>query len=252
MTTDSTRPACYGIIPARYGSSRFPGKPLAMILGRPMFWHVWSRASACPDLARVVLATDDERILRAARDLGVEAVMTSPDHASGTDRILEAATLLGIGDEAVVVNIQGDEPALDPAMLSELVGPFADPAVRVTTLARRLAGVDLEQAGHPDRVKVVWTRQGQAMYFSRLPIPYARDPERAAYWLHIGLYGFRMSALRRFAELGPSPLEQTEKLEQLRLLENGIPIRVVPTERVCHGVDRPEDIPAVTQILMET
>lgn len=243
-----THPTCYGIIPARYASSRFPGKPLAPILGRPMLWHVYTRASRCPELSRVVLATDDERIAMACSDLGIPAVMTSTRHESGTDRVLEAATILKVPDEAVVVNIQGDEPALEPAMLSALVAPFADPDVRVTTLAKDISA---ERAASPNQVKAAIAKDGRALYFSRAPIPFPRDDARATYFGHIGLYAFRMETLRRFAELGPSPLEEREKLEQLRLLEAGIPIHMVKTEHDSCGVDSPEDIRRAERMLTE-
>ncbi len=240
-------PQRLGIIPARYQSSRFPGKPLADILGRPMFWHVWTRARRCPLLDRVVLATDDERIRRAAEELGVEALMTSPDHASGSDRVLEAADRLGATDDAVVVNIQGDEPALDPALITALLEPFADPAVRVTTPAAPLTA---EEAQSPDRVKVVWTQARDALYFSRSAIPHGRDADQPpSYWGHVGVYAFRLETLRLFSRLPQSPLERLEKLEQLRLLEAGIPIRVVPGTYRGHGVDRPEDIAAVAALM---
>ncbi|MGE4505519.1 MAG: 3-deoxy-manno-octulosonate cytidylyltransferase [Desulfovibrionaceae bacterium] len=247
-------PTCYGVIPARYASSRFPGKPLALLHGRPMFRHVHERASRCPELSRVVLATDDERIRSAAEEAGVPVLMTRPDHASGTDRVLEAARALGAEPDAVVVNIQGDEPCLEPAMLSELVAPFADPAVRVCTLAAPLGG---EEAQSPDRVKVVLANNGDALYFSRAPIPHRRGdgeaggPGEAAHLLHIGLYAFRMEALEAFAALPQGRLERLEQLEQLRLLEAGIPIRVVLTGHRCHGVDRPEDLKSAEQILLE-
>ncbi len=250
-----TRPACFGVIPARYESSRFPGKPLADILGKPMFQRVYERAASCPELERVVLATDDQRIRAAAEERGVPVVMTRADHKSGTDRVLEAARILGLGDDAVVVNIQGDEPALDPAMLSELLAPFTNSesggptaGVNTATLATPL---DPEEAKSPDRVKVVVAKDGNALYFSRAPIPYAADGAPGSHLLHIGLYAFRMQALERFSELAPSPLEKREKLEQLRLLENGMDIRVVVTERRCHGVDRPEDIDTVCKLLTE-
>lgn len=239
-------PPCYGIIPARYASSRFPGKPLAEILGRPMFWHVHTRASRCPDLKTVVLATDDDRILLAAEALGVPALLTRVDHLSGSDRVLEAAEALGVPQTAVVVNIQGDEPALDPAMLSALVAPFADPDVRVTTLA---APIPAEAARQTDRVKVVTAADGRALYFSRAPIPWVREGGGGRWMGHIGLYAFRMETLRRFSALPEGDLERAEKLEQLRLLENGIPIHVVPTEYAGLGVDRPEDIGAVIPLL---
>ncbi|MCP4694211.1 MAG: 3-deoxy-manno-octulosonate cytidylyltransferase, partial [Desulfobacterales bacterium] len=232
--------------PARYDSSRFPGKPLADILGRPMFWHVHHRAQQCAALDTVVLATDDDRIFSKARDLGVPAVMTRKDHPSGTDRTLEAAERLGAADDAVVVNIQGDEPLLEPGMITELTSPFRDPEARVATLARPISAAEAES---PDIVKVVLGEGGKALYFSRAPIPYPRDQGRGAYYGHVGLYAFRMEALRRFAALGPGRLERIEKLEQLRLLENDIPIHVVETTRVSIGVDRPEDLDAVRELL---
>ena len=240
-------PKCYGIIPARYGSKRFPGKPLTDILGRPMFWHVFERARQCPQLSQIVLATDDDRIESAAKELEIPVVMTRDDHPSGTDRVLEAAGLLRVPKNAVVVNIQGDEPALDPAMLTDLVRPFTDPEVRVTTLARK---IDLKEAKNPDRVKVVFAKDGRALYFSRSPIPHPRDGQSGEFYGHIGLYAFRMSILEQFVVLNPSRLETIEKLEQLRLLENGIPIHVVVTDNRSISVDRPEDIKTVTKILL--
>jgi 3-deoxy-manno-octulosonate cytidylyltransferase (CMP-KDO synthetase) len=245
----SPRPArIFGIIPARYGSTRFPGKPLALILDKPMFWHVFQRASQCPELERVVLATDSRRIAAAADDHRVPFVMTRPDHPSGTDRVLEAADNLGLPDNAVVINIQGDEPALHPHMLSELVRPFEDPDVQVATL---ISAMDPEQRSDHDQVKVVVDHRGDALYFSRAAIPHARDDQAAAYFRHIGLYAFRMAALRRFVALGPGQLERVEKLEQLRLLENGIPIRTVLTRHRSLGVDRPEDIAIVSRWLTQ-
>lgn len=213
-----------------------------------MLWHVHTRASRCPELTQVVLATDDERIARACAELDIPAVMTSSRHESGTDRVLEAATILGVPDEAVVVNIQGDEPALEPAMLSALVAPFADAAVRVATLAKEISA---ERAASPNQVKVAIAKDGRALYFSRAAIPFPRDDAQATYFGHIGLYAFRMETLRRFAELGPSPLENREKLEQLRLLEAGIPIRVVLTTYDSCGVDSPEDVQRAERILTE-
>lgn len=246
----------YGIIPARYASSRFPGKPLADLLGRPMFRHVYERAclarapedAASPLLRRVVLATDDERIRDAAADAGVPCVMTASGHPSGTDRVCEAARLIGVENEAIVVNIQGDEPALDPGMLEELTSPFEDPAVRVATLA---TAITPERAESPNQVKVVTADNGDALYFSRAPVPFAREESAPAdrFLGHVGLYAFRMEALERFVALPPSRLERVERLEQLRLLENGISIRVVVTSRRSHGVDTPEDLDAVRALL---
>lgn len=239
-------PPCYGIIPARYASSRFPGKPLVDILGKPMFWHVWSRACRCTQLTSVTLATDDARIADVAKKLNVPVVMTATDHPSGTDRVYEAACALGIPDESVVVNIQGDEPALAPTMLSDLVQPFADIAVQVATLAHEISP---QEAAIPDRVKVVLSATGNALYFSRSPIPYDRELTAAPYLAHIGLYAFRMKALRSFTKLPASFLEQQEKLEQLRFLENNIPIHVVRTSGHSVGVDKPNDLLAVIGML---
>jgi 3-deoxy-manno-octulosonate cytidylyltransferase (CMP-KDO synthetase) len=241
-------PTCYGIIPCRYHSVRFPGKPLADILGKPMFWHVYERASRCPELTRVVLATDDSRIFDSAQALQVPVVMTREDHPSGTDRVLEAAQTLNVEDDAVIVNIQGDEPALEPAMLTDLLFPFQTPGVQVTTLARK---IDAAEAQNPDRVKAVFTGDGTALYFSRAPIPFRQTRQNTPFYVHIGIYAFRLPSLQRFVKLNRSPLEVTEKLEQLRLIENKIPIHIVVTEHLSMGVDRPEDIPIVRKMMME-
>ena len=240
-------PKFYGIIPARYASKRFNGKPLAMILAKPMFWHVYERARKCPELSQVVIATDDDRITSKAKELNVPVIMTRNDHISGTDRVLEAAEIIGVPEDAVVVNIQGDEPTLDPAMLSELVQPFKSYDMHVTTLARK---INPKEAKNPDLVKVVFAKDHKALYFSRLPVPASRDgKEDELYYGHIGLYAFRMRTLRQFVILGQSRLEAIQKLEQLRLLENGIPIHVVITNYISTGVDRPEDIKTVSKIL---
>jgi len=240
-------PPCFGIIPARYASSRFEGKPLADILGRPMFWHVYQRAVRCPLLTRVTLATDDTRIYAEAARYQVPVVMTGT-HKSGTDRVLEAAGTLSVPEDAVVANIQGDEPLLDPLMLTRLLEPFSDPGILVTTLATKIS---LEEAKSPDQVKVVWSRQGLALYFSRALIPYPRAADKKSFWGHIGLYAFRMGILRRFAAMGPSELETRESLEQLRFLENDIPIYVVPTSGKTISVDRPEDLEKVIAALSQ-
>lgn len=237
---------CYGIIPARYASTRFPGKPLADILGRPMIWHVYQRALESGCFEKIVVATDDERIRAAARDFEIPVLMTRNDHPSGTDRVLDAALQLKVPETAVVINIQGDEPALDPAILRELLAPFEDPAVQVTTPAVRISKTD---ADNPDQVKVVFSNQGDALYFSRSPIPYDRDGLHPEYYGHIGLYAFRMHALERFVNLGTGHLEHIEKLEQLRLLENSIPIRMVITAHRSQGVDRPEDLDKVRALM---
>lgn len=242
-------PKCYGIIPARFGSTRFPGKPLADILGKPMFWHVFKRASQCPQLSKIVLATDDHRIVSAANNLNIPTIKTRDDHVSGTDRVLEAAELLNVPEDAVVVNIQGDEPALEHEIITELIQPFESSDVQVTTPARK---IDAKEAKNQDLVKVVMAKDGRALYFSRSPIPYSRDLQITDFYGHIGLYAFRMNTLRKFVQLGPSRLERMEKLEQLRLLENGIPVQIVKTEYQSIGVDRPEDIETVSRILLNT
>ena len=238
-------PDVIAIIPARYESSRFPGKPLALIHGKPMFWHVMHRASLCPQVQSVVLATDDERILNAAQELAMPALMTSPYHASGTDRVLEAARKLQAGPDSVILNVQGDEPALNPEMLSELILPFRNPATQVTTLGHPISA---EEALHPDRVKIVRAASGLALYFSRAPVPYGRD-DQPNFLGHIGIYGLRMRVLEKFNALGESPLERLEKLEQLRLLEAGVPVHVVTTRHKSHGVDRPEDLETVIALM---
>ncbi|RLB57968.1 MAG: 3-deoxy-manno-octulosonate cytidylyltransferase, partial [Deltaproteobacteria bacterium] len=242
-------PKCYGIIPARYGSTRFPGKPLAEILGKPMFWHVFKRASRCPQLSKTILATDDNRIISAAKNLNVPAIKTRNDHLSGTDRVLEAAELLNMPEDAVVVNIQGDEPTLEPDMLTELILPFKSSNVQVTTLAKK---IDSKEAENPDRVKLVFSKSGRALYFSRALIPYYHSKQRYGFYGHIGLYAFRMNILKQFVKFGPSELEITEKLEQLRLLENDVPVHVVITQYQSVGVDRPQDIEIVSRILGKT
>ncbi len=236
----------YGIIPARYGSSRFPGKPLADICGKPMFWHVYDRARQCPDMAAVYLATDDERIMAAARDLEVPVIETRSDHPSGTDRVFEAATRLDIRDNDVVVNIQGDEPLLNPTLLGDLIRPLANPEICVTTPVRL---IDPETARRPDLVKVVFSADNKALYFSRAAIPFAREGAVDTFYGHIGLYAFRMETLARFVSLPTGKLETMEKLEQLRLLESNLPIQVVPTDYESLSVDRPEDLEAVRRYL---
>jgi 3-deoxy-manno-octulosonate cytidylyltransferase (CMP-KDO synthetase) len=241
-----TRPKYYGIIPARYASSRFPGKPLAKIHGKPMFWHVYNRASQCPELDHVTVATDDQRIYTAAKKISVPVIMTADDHPSGTDRAYEAATELKVANNSVVINIQGDEPALVPDMISQLIKPFSDPGTQVCTLARV---IDAGAAENPDQVKVVLRKDGSAIYFSRAMVPYPRDGRANNFYGHIGLYAFKMDTLKQFVTLPAGQLEITEKLEQLRLIENHIPIHVVITQHKSFGVDRPEDIDKVSKLI---
>ncbi len=249
LQTMNNLPKCYGIIPARYDSSRFPGKPLQDILGKPMFWHVYSRAAQCPYLEQVVIATDDKRIYEAAKHLNVPVLMTDKNHTCGSERVMEAAEKLQISESSIVINIQGDEPTIKPAMLSELLLPFQSSEINISTLAHE---INYEQAQRPDHVKVVLDKKSRALYFSRQPIPYSHTPkDQQIFYGHIGLYAYRLQALKNFVSLEkPSPLENREKLEQLRLLENGQTISVVITKHHIQGVDRPADVEIVTKIML--
>lgn len=242
-------PPAFGVIPARYGSTRFPGKPLADILGKPMFWHVWNQARQCPLLKSVTVATDDARILQAAKKLGVDCVMTALDHPSGTDRVMEAAQILRVPSNGLVVNIQGDEPLIDPDLLVCLLEPYASPEVMVVTPVVRIS---VDEAQNPDLVKAVFGKDGRALYFSRSMIPFPREGDEVAFFGHIGIYAFQMKALETFVSLDVGRLESIEKLEQLRLLENGIPINIVETKFRSQGVDRPEDLKAVAAAMLNS
>ena len=249
------------VIPARYASTRFPGKAIAPINGKPMIRHVYERVRAARYVEEVWVATDDERIRDAVEGFGGKAVMTSPDHRSGTDRIAEAAA----GAEFEwVVNVQGDEPLLDPKDIDAVVlALLGDPEVPMGTLAKRIQSQ--EEFFDPNVVKVVVDARGFALYFSRSPIPYNRgawerltsgeilqggrvEPPETCF-KHIGLYVYRSEALAALASTPPTPLERAEGLEQLRALESGCKIQVVETERDCIGVDVPEDIPRVEELL---
>lgn len=241
------------IIPARYASTRFPGKPLADILGKPMIQLVHEKASRSDLVDRVIVATDDERIRSAVVDFGGEAVMTRPDHPTGTDRLAEAARDI---EADLVVNVQGDEPMLDPRMIDLAVEPLLDdPNIPMGTLKSPIDTVD--EYLNPNVVKVVTDREGFALYFSRAAVPHPRDFAedlaahfyRFAAFKHIGLYVYRKDFLLSYAGLTPTPLEQLEKLEQLRALEHGVKIRVVETTLESRGVDMPEDLARVKGIL---
>ena len=225
------------VIPARYGSERFPGKPLADLAGKPMIVRVLERARRARGVDRVVVATDDERIAAAVRAAGGEVVMTPADCASGSDRCARAAEALGPVD--VVVNVQGDEPLLDPSAIEALAAAFADPSVELATLARPLGPGELES---PTVVKVVRDLRGDALTFSRAAVGAARDGGPPAARAHVGIYAFRAAFLQQFARLPPTPLEKAEKLEQLRALEHGHRIRVLDTDHEAFGVDTPEDL----------
>lgn len=240
-----------GIIPARYASKRLPGKPLALIQGKPMIQHVYERAGKAATLKRLLVATDDSRIREAALRFGAEVLMTSPDHGSGTDRVAEAARQLSLPPEAVVVNIQGDEPLLQPEVIDQLVQALAAaPETPMATLAHQgLGRTDLHD---PGVVKVVFDTGKQAIYFSRAPIPHARGATEApTYYKHVGLYAFRNAFLQQFTTLPPGVLEQVEKLEQLRALEHGFPILVVITPYDSISVDTAQDVAKVEEIMEE-
>ncbi len=228
------------IVPARYESTRLPGKPLASIAGKPMIQHVYERTRAIPTIDRVMVATDDERIASAVRGFGGEAVMTSRAHVSGTDRIAEAAAPL---DAALIVNVQGDLPFLDPATVDPAVALMRDePDLPMATVKTPIH--DHAEMHNPNVVKVVTDRNGYALYFSRSPLPYWRDaePSAALGYRHIGLYVYRRDFLLAFTRLAPTPLERAEKLEQLRALESGFRIRVAETGAAGVEVDTPEDL----------
>ena len=233
------------IIPARMAATRLPGKPLADIAGRPMIAHVFDRAAAAA-VGPVFVATDSPEIASAVEKAGGHAVMTRSDHASGSDRIYEALTRVA-PDANIVINVQGDLPTLDPADIRAALGPLADPAVDIATLAAEIRKV--EERTNPNVVKVVGTPVGdnrlRALYFTRATAPTGEGP----LYHHIGLYAYRRTALERFVSLPPSPLERREKLEQLRALEAGMRIDVAIVRSVPLGVDTPEDL-AIARALL--
>jgi 3-deoxy-manno-octulosonate cytidylyltransferase (CMP-KDO synthetase) len=231
-----------GVIPARWASQRFPGKPLAPLLGRPMLRWVFEGARQAKRLHRVVVATDDDRIAEAARGFGADVIRTASDHPTGTDRIAEAAR--GLDDE-VVVNVQGDEPLIRGDVIDAVVAALEeDPDAPMATAVH---AADPEALDDPNRVKVVLDRRGRALWFSRQRIPALRDPGAAPrYWQHVGLYAYRRPFLLEFVRLAPTPCERAEALEQLRALEHGFPIRAAVIEGWRSlPVDVPADVPAV-------
>lgn len=236
------------IIPARYQSTRLPGKPLLPIAGHPLVEHVYRRASSAPGIDRVIVATDDERIREVVHAFGGDCVLTSPAHRSGTDRLAEVASSLECD---LVVNVQGDEPLLEPATITAGLSAFDDLDVQMATLRRRLDSP--EDLNNPNVVKVVVDLRGDALYFSRAPIPWSRDAVAhfapASTFKHIGLYLYRRDFLLAFASWPPTPLEQAESLEQLRPIERGHRIRTVETPYDSVGVDTPEDLALVRQRL---
>ncbi len=242
-----------GIIPARYASTRFPGKPLADLGGKSMIERVYTRVASVMD--NVAVATDDERIHRAVEAFGGRAVMTSTEHRSGTDRCREAVRLLG-SDADVVVNIQGDEPFIASSQLRSLMESFEDPAVEIASLARPFdPSRGFDALFDPNVVKVVMDDKMNAVYFSRSIIPYVRGYEwkewldNAKFYTHVGLYGYRQATLDRLGELSQSTLELAESLEQLRWLQAGYKIRMSLTDEPTIGIDTPADLEAARQML---
>ncbi|MGH7228154.1 MAG: 3-deoxy-manno-octulosonate cytidylyltransferase [Nitrospiraceae bacterium] len=236
------------VIPARFGSSRFPGKPLAMLMGRPLIQHVYERAQASPMIHQVLVATDDARIQDAVHGFGGTVVMTTEPFRTGTDRVAAVARQL---PAQVFVNLQGDEIILHPELLTDLVMPFLASGTGMGTLKRRLTS--MADVRNPGVVKVVTDQQGEALYFSRAPIPHVRDgADESAAWLHyvhLGIYIYTRETLFRLAELPTSPLEESEKLEQLRALDHGIRIRVWETTHPSLRIDAPEDLKEAELVL---
>ena len=236
-------------IPARFPSTRFPGKPLALISGKPMIQHVYERAQACPELDEMYVATDDQRIYSCVEGFGGRAVMTAKDHQSGTDRIAEAAEKLNVGPRDIVVNIQGDQPLFQPSILADLIRPLnEDPTIPMSTLMYRIQ--ENKEIQDPNNVKVVVDTNGYALYFSRLPIPFIRDKGSGThYYKHIGMYAYRKEFLLTFTRLPYGRLEGVEKLEQLRALEHGFQIKVIETPFDSTDVDVPKDMVEVERQL---
>lgn len=233
---------CHAIIPCRYASTRLPGKPLADIGGRPLMWHVYEKVRQSSLFDSVHIATDDARIESVAKELNLSCILTG-EHNSGTDRVNEVANILCLPSDCVVVNIQGDEPFITKSMLERLISPFSHANTEVATLGFILDPKNEKRILSPNQVKIVLSKDGYALYFSRLPIPFARDgAAKTPHIGHIGLYAFRRDILAHMALLPPSVLEETEKLEQLRLLENGIRICVSLVEEETLGVDTIEDL----------
>ncbi|MDD2465385.1 MAG: 3-deoxy-manno-octulosonate cytidylyltransferase [Desulfobulbus sp.] len=232
------------VIPARYGSTRLPGKPLAEIHGKPMAQHVYERALQVPGIAAVVVATDDSRVMETVQAFGGRCVMTSVDHPSGTDRLTEVMQSL---DADVYINLQCDEPLVRPENISKLAqGMLEDTSIQIGTLCHPLPA---DEAGSPHLVKVVFSAKGDALYFSRSPIPYNRTPETACYYKHVGIYAYRREVLEVYAGLPQPMMEQAEKLEQLRLLAAGFRIRVFEVPPVGPGVDTPRCLATVRELM---
>ena len=237
------------VIPARYASTRLPGKPLRMIAGKPMIVRVCERARMSTRADEVIVATDDERIYAAVIAAGCEAMMTSKDHLTGTDRLAEVATKMPIF--SLIINVQGDEPLIEPSLIDELAAVFdADDELQMATVKTPIT--EKSEQENPNNVKVVTDKNGVALYFSRSLVPYPRNANSVAQvYKHIGIYAYRRDFLLRFAKTEPTPLERSESLEQLRALENGYRIKVIETAHHFVGVDTEEDLALVNEIYRE-
>jgi 3-deoxy-manno-octulosonate cytidylyltransferase (CMP-KDO synthetase) len=235
-----------GIIPARWASSRFPGKALHGIAGKPLVRHVWERCIEAACFDQIVVATDDMRIAEAAFNFGAEVAVTDAGHPSGTDRIAEVARKLK--KASIILNVQGDEPLFDPMLLQQLVRKMkANPRIPIVTAATPISE---EESQSEHNVKVVIDRRGNALYFSRSRIPFRRGDSDVVTYKHLGIYGYRRKALLDFVRMSPGDLEKAERLEQLRALENGVKIRVVVSETNSIGVDTPEDAAEVERLIL--
>jgi 3-deoxy-manno-octulosonate cytidylyltransferase (CMP-KDO synthetase) len=237
------------IIPARYASSRFPGKAIADLLGKPMIQHVYERVLKARTISFAAVATDDERIVAAVEGFGGLAIMTAATHRSGTDRIAEAVSRLDIEYSDIVVNVQGDQPLFEPSQIDEVAKPLLDdPAIPMSTLIYKI--VREEEVRHPNAVKVVFDRDHFAIYFSRATIPYVRDKgHEGNYYKHHGIYAYRREFLKKFTELPEGNLEKLEALEQLRALEHGYRIKVVETPYDSVEVDTPQELERVRSLI---
>lgn len=229
------------VIPARYQSTRFPGKPLALILGKPMIQRIYEGVSQAKLIDRTIIATDDDRVLRAASEFGAEAVMTSAQHHSGTERVAEVAKGL---KSPLIINVQGDEPLVTGKMIDQLVEALQDEAIPMASLMARIYDLNLIHEAHI--VKVVSDKEGCALYFSRTPLPYQASD---FFYQHIGIYGYKKEFLLQFARMQPTRLEKQEKLEQLRVLENGGKIKMIEIPSPTLSVDTPQDIIRVEEFL---
>lgn len=247
--TEATTRQVFGIIPARWASTRFPGKMLHLIQGKPLIQHVWERVQDCTKLDKIIIATDHEPLAKKAHEFGAETIMTSAKHPSGSDRLAEA--IQHFPEASHIINIQGDEPQIEPSLIDELaLALLKNPEISMATAANVITEEALIK--DPNVVKCVLNQQGEALYFSRSPLPYARNPHPSLnYYRHKGIYAYRRDFLEQYVQWQPTPLEQAESLEQLRALENGARIKVIITKDTSGGIDTPEQAEALEKFLQE-